>query len=81
MERHRLPAAVLERLVGAVETAPSALAVTPVDWEVANAIRRIPRQQVPDMPDRIIAATAAYLGLPLVTRDEDIRGLDLATIW
>jgi predicted nucleic acid-binding protein len=33
------------------------------------------------MPDRIIAATALALGLPLVTRDRKIRAADLETIW
>ena len=37
-----------------------------------DAVRNVvPRDVVPDMPDRIIAATALYLGLPLVTRDSE----------
>ena len=37
----------------------------PLDYNVASALRSIPRDIVPDMPDRIIAATALHLGLPL----------------
>jgi predicted nucleic acid-binding protein len=33
------------------------------------------------MPDRIIAATALSLGLPLVTRDGKIRASNVITIW
>ena len=34
------------------------------------------------MPDRIIAATALSLGLPLVTADTEIRKLtNITTIW
>jgi predicted nucleic acid-binding protein len=34
------------------------------------------------MGDRIIAATALYLGLPLVTKDHKIRELSIIqTIW
>ncbi len=33
------------------------------------------------MPDRIIAATALHLGLPLVTRDHRIRASSVTTIW
>jgi predicted nucleic acid-binding protein len=33
------------------------------------------------MPDRIIAATAFHLGLPLVTRDAQIRSANITTIW
>ena len=36
---------------------------------------QIPRDVVPDMPDRIIAATALSNSLPLVTRDLKIRAL------
>jgi len=36
---------------------------------------------VPDMPDRIIAATAIYLSLPLITKDDAIRSAGIITIW
>jgi len=36
---------------------------------------------VPDMPDRIIAATALHLDLPLVTRDRAIQAAGLKAIW
>ena len=35
--------------------------------EIAFALREIPRSSVPDLPDRVIAATALSLGPPLVT--------------
>lgn len=52
-----------------------------VDQGVADALRSIPRDQVPDMPDRIIAATALKLAVPLVSRDGKIRASAVATIW
>jgi PIN domain nuclease of toxin-antitoxin system len=33
------------------------------------------------MPDRIIAATANHLNLPLVTRDRKIRSSKVKTVW
>ncbi len=49
---------------------------------VAQAVRQIPRATVPEMPDRIIAATALALGLPLVTADTEIRNLtNITIIW
>ena len=59
----------------------SRLLLVPVDADIAQAVGHIPRDIVPDMPDRIIAATALHLGLPLVTKDERIRSLPLETIW
>ncbi|MBC6473661.1 MAG: PIN domain-containing protein [Hormoscilla sp. GM102CHS1] len=41
----------------------------------------IPRSIVPDMPDRIIAATATHLGLPLISRDRRIQLSAVNTIW
>jgi PIN domain nuclease of toxin-antitoxin system len=41
----------------------------------------VPRATVPDMPDRIIAATALYLDLLLISRDGKIRLSSVATIW
>jgi predicted nucleic acid-binding protein len=38
--------------------------------------------EVPDMPDRIIAATALNLNLPLVTHDHKILATSvIQTIW
>ena len=44
-------------------------------------MRAIPRSDVPDLPDRVIAATAALHGVPLLTRDERIRHSTVLTIW
>jgi predicted nucleic acid-binding protein len=48
---------------------------------VADALALVPRAIVPDMPDRIIAATALYLNLPLVTADHKIQASNVQTIW
>jgi hypothetical protein len=36
----------------------------PIDLKIARAPSRIDGSQIPDMPDRIIAATAVHLGIP-----------------
>ncbi|MGH9751859.1 MAG: type II toxin-antitoxin system VapC family toxin [Blastocatellia bacterium] len=60
-------------------TAPTAAML---DLAAAEMLAQIPRAVVPDMPDRIIAATALSLGLPLVTADAGIRKLtNITTIW
>jgi PIN domain nuclease of toxin-antitoxin system len=55
--------------------------LAPLDLAVADAIARIPRDQIPDLPDRVIAATALARNLPLINCDEKIRGSDVPTIW
>ena len=51
-----------------------AFTVVPLDLPVVDKMAAIPREQVPDPFDRIIAATALKLDLPLVSADEDIQG-------
>ena len=49
--------------------------------EVIREMQAISRQEVPDLPDRLIAATALYLNVPLLTRDAKIRATQIETIW
>ncbi len=71
-ERHRVPDGRIDRVL-ALPAAPSShYRVILLDEPVVQAMRRIPRKQVPDMPDRIIGATALHLDLPLITRDRNL---------
>lgn len=81
VERRRLPQVALDRLEAAVTAADFPETLVSLDFEVARAVGRIPRPIVPEMPDRIIAATALHLSVPLVTRDQAIQAAPVATIW
>lgn len=81
VEKKRLPSLALERLMGELSRDEGGLAVAALDLAVANALPRVSRDGVPDMPDRIIAATALCLGLPLITRDGKIRAAGIETVW
>jgi PIN domain nuclease of toxin-antitoxin system len=52
-----------------------------VSPEVIDAMRGVPRDAVPDTPDRIVAATAVHFGVPVISRDGRIRAADLSTVW
>jgi PIN domain nuclease of toxin-antitoxin system len=65
--------AALDDLLALIADPNEPLEVLPVTLDVATAARRIPRDEIPDMPDRIIAATAVAHNLPLVSSDGDIR--------
>ena len=81
-ERGRLPSAALHSLEEALTDATGSLAITPLDAGVARAVQGISRVAVPDMPDRIIAATALYLGADLVTRDRRLQAaLKNRAVW
>jgi PIN domain nuclease of toxin-antitoxin system len=53
----------------------------PLTAAIADSLRQIPRNEVPDMPDRIIAATALHFRVPILSRDSRIRATTLQTIW
>jgi PIN domain nuclease of toxin-antitoxin system len=81
VEKGRLPAEAAQRLEEALARGTTVLTLVPLDLAVAQALAHIPRDVVPDMPDRIIAATALHLGVPLVTRDAMIQAAPITTIW
>jgi PIN domain nuclease of toxin-antitoxin system len=82
VEKNRIPSSSLEQLLQLIDDPLVNLFVVPLDTPVARAFTQIPREIVPEMGDRIIAATSLYLGLPLVTKDHKIRNLsNIQTIW
>ncbi len=69
------------RLDFALSAPQSAFRVAPLTVDIAFRLKEIARTAVPDLPDRVIAATALVLGFPLVTRDGRIRASNVETIW
>jgi PIN domain nuclease of toxin-antitoxin system len=80
-ERRKIPVAALQRLRDSLANPSVGSLIAPVDALVADALEKIPRSVVPDMPDRIIGATALQLNLPLVTRDRRLQSAGIHTIW
>ncbi|MFN0139519.1 MAG: type II toxin-antitoxin system VapC family toxin [Pyrinomonadaceae bacterium] len=82
IEKNKIPPDIMSALVNAIDNESSAIQLIDLTRDIAERISDIPRSIVADMPDRIIAATALHLGLPLVTSDRDIQKLsDINTIW
>ncbi len=81
-EREHVPSDRVDRVLALTGAPGSRYRVAPLDEAVVQALRRIPRQRVPEMPDRIIGATALCLGLPLITRDSELASSGLLTcVW
>ena len=82
VEKGRIASEVLTRLKNAINSPNINLFLVPIDQNIAMAIEQIDRLTVPEMPDRIIAATALYLQIPLITRDLKIQNLaNIQVIW
>jgi PIN domain nuclease of toxin-antitoxin system len=80
VEKRRLHATAYEELRAALDDPDHILHEIPVTADVVSAMRLVPRDAVPDMPDRIIAATV-HLGVPVISRDAFIRASSVETIW
>jgi PIN domain nuclease of toxin-antitoxin system len=81
IEKGRFPQSLLTQIVNALNDPTRELKPALLDADMAEKVQQIPRAVVPDMPDRIIAATALHLNLPLVTADHKIQAVAIQTIW
>lgn len=82
IDKGKLTNQTLIRLMQYLKLPSGSFVTQDLTEEIAQTLQQIPRQTVPDMPDRIIAATALHLNLPLVTKDHKIQALqNINTIW
>jgi PIN domain nuclease of toxin-antitoxin system len=81
VEKNRLPDSAFEDLQAALDNPYHVLQEAPLTVAVMNAMRQVSRAAIPDMPDRIVAATAVFLCVPLITRDGRILASTVLTIW
>jgi PIN domain nuclease of toxin-antitoxin system len=81
VEKGRIPSTTLPLLEGGLSERRTLLEILPLSQAIALAVQQISREQVSDLPDRIIAATAKYLGVPLITRDRRIALSSVETVW
>jgi len=81
VEKGSVEESVFQQLLQALGDPSQGIRALPVDLAIARRVREIERNAVPDMPDRIIGATAIQLGLRLVSGDAMLRASGLDVIW
>ena len=82
VEKARVPQGLVERMLSAIDSPRSGYSLAALDGKVARTLMQIPRDSSPDMPDRIIAATALAIGAPLLTKDAKLQNVPgVTTIW
>jgi predicted nucleic acid-binding protein len=82
IDKGKLTKQTLTRLMQYLKLPSGSFVTQDLTEEIAQTLQQIPRPTVPEMPDRIIAATALHLNLPLVTKDHKIQALqNIQTIW
>ncbi len=80
-ERGRIHPDTLGRLLRATEQVNSVLVDVAFDRPVAMAMQQIDPAAVPELPDRVIAATAISYQVPIVSKDHQITASGVAVIW
>ena len=81
IEKDRLPAKAYAELKAALADPEHVFKEAVFTGEIVDAMRHVPRADVPDMPDRIVAATALYFGVVVISRDARIRASNVLTVW
>jgi PIN domain nuclease of toxin-antitoxin system len=80
-EKRRIVIGTLDRVLNELHRPGTPFEEVPVLSGVVREMRSVPRDVVPDLPDRVIAATSLYMGVPLVTADGDIHHAGIPVIW
>jgi PIN domain nuclease of toxin-antitoxin system len=81
-EKQRIPADAAQKVFELLRSGADNYRVAALEVAVAQAVQQVDRALVPELPDRIIAATALHLGLPLICHDRQIESLPgLVIVW
>ncbi len=80
VEKGRVPAEAYARVTAALADPGHVFAEAVFSAAIADTMRTVPRSEVPDMPDRIVAATALHFNIPVLSRDRRIRLSSVPTI-
>lgn len=80
-EKKRIPAEMLARVFAEVQSATSVFQVIPLDLDIVQTLPRVAWDAIPELPDRVIAATALHFAIPVISRDARIQAWEIKTIW
>lgn len=81
-ERGIIPGLLVDGLLADLGRGAENYQVAPLDLEVVNRLRDVSARFVPEMPDRIIAATAKATRSRLLSRDEALgRAAGVEIAW
>ena len=81
VEKKRISAQAYDEMRGVLSDPEHVFVAIVLSGAVTDAMRQVLRAEVPDMPDRIVAATGISLGVPVISRDAQIRSSAISTIW
>jgi predicted nucleic acid-binding protein len=82
VERARFPSALITQMLDLIDPPNDSYPLVPLDVGVIRALQTVDRDKVPDMPDRIVVASAKYLELPLLSKDSAFADIsEVSVVW
>jgi len=80
LQRQRVSQTTVSKLMALTEEPDASIRVVPLDMAVVRVVGDFGPAAIPEMPDRIIAATARALDVPLLTTDPAIAESKLVKV-
>ncbi len=81
VERGRVDPLSYESMLEGTRSEDGLFEEIPVTRNICEAMRVAPCNEIPELPDRVIAASAVSYGVPLLTRDRVIRASGVPVLW
>jgi PIN domain nuclease of toxin-antitoxin system len=81
IEKNRLPVLAYDAMTAALEDPDHVFTEAVLSAAIVRSMRSVSRAEVPEMPDRIVAATAVYFDVPVISRDRRILASRIKTVW
>jgi PIN domain nuclease of toxin-antitoxin system len=81
IEKGKIPSESFTKLAYVLSDPLGAFIEIPLNLSIARTLSEVSSLQIPDMPDRIIAATAIHYRVPVISRDNRIQTSSVQTIW
>jgi len=81
IEKNRLSASAYNAVTEALDDPDHVFTEAVLSAAIVRSMRSVSRAEVPEMPDRIVAATAVYFDVPVLSRDRRILTSSIRAIW
>ncbi len=81
IEKNRLSASAYDVVTEALDDPDHVFTEAVLSAAIVRSMRSVSRAEVPEMPDRIVAATAVYFDVPVLSRDKRILASSIRAIW
>ena len=81
MEKGRIPSDAYTDLTQVLNDPDGVFEEIPLNQQIVSSMHHVARNEVPDLPDRVVAATGLHLRVSIISRDGRISASSVETVW